>query len=42
MEENYTVAELFDMAKADASWEPDPELREKLADMFLTLLVFSF
>ena len=42
MTENYTIAELFEMAKTDDSWESDPELREKLADMFLTLLVFSF
>ena len=42
MVDEYTISELFKMAKADENWESDPELREKLVDVFFTLLVFSF
>ena len=32
--EDFTVAELFEEAKNDSSWEEDPQKREQLCMMF--------
>ena len=31
---DYTLAELLDEAKKDASWEPDEKRREELVELF--------
>lgn len=39
-ETNYTIIELFQMLKEDASWEHDQQKREELADAFYASIEF--
>ncbi len=34
MEEKVNIQELLELLKNDASWEPDPEIREMVVQMF--------
>lgn len=38
--EEYTITELFNIAKNDASWEKDDEIRKKLADALYFILLW--